>query len=222
MNSVPITLYVSVGAITAALIAGAFSFFNLVASKENKISEFRQSWVDALRNDISVYVARMQLLYPIAQHQINVERGDYEGQENPEAADSVKQKVFELYAEAKVAYCAIHLRINKSETDPVAKKINDDFISALEEANECYAASEYDDLGYRLEQVVKNASALLKMEWNRVRDGEPNYKSSKRAAILIAVGALVAAACVTYALLSNSTSLNAKDATSETVSAGSS
>jgi hypothetical protein len=38
-------------AIVVAIIAGAFSFLGLVLSKEQKISELREAWIDGLRAD---------------------------------------------------------------------------------------------------------------------------------------------------------------------------
>ena len=43
---------VAVGAVVAALIAGTVSLLGLIISKEQKTSEFRQAWIDALRNDL--------------------------------------------------------------------------------------------------------------------------------------------------------------------------
>ena len=54
---VPIQAYFALGAIFAALIAGFFSYLNLIISKESKISEFRQDWVDHLRTEIGNYAA---------------------------------------------------------------------------------------------------------------------------------------------------------------------
>ena len=43
--------YPAVGTICAALIAGLISFVVTVLAKDQKISEFRQAWIDALRSD---------------------------------------------------------------------------------------------------------------------------------------------------------------------------
>ena len=40
-------------ATTAAILAAIASFLGLMISKESKISEFRQKWIDELRKDIS-------------------------------------------------------------------------------------------------------------------------------------------------------------------------
>jgi hypothetical protein len=192
MDNLPAQLFVTIGAITAALIAGAFSFFSLVSSKETKVSEFRQAWIDSLRNDIAVYVARLQTIYPIVVLSSKI------GAHN----NDMKMKIMDIHAEAKVAYNSIQLRINREEKDPKAKKINEDFISALDDANNSFENAKYDVLEKLLTDVVKKATPLLKMEWSRVRDGEPGYINAKRFALFISVGALISAACVTYALLS--------------------
>jgi hypothetical protein len=46
-----------------AMIAGAFSLLGLVISKEQKVSEFRQTWIDALREDISELIAHANLIH---------------------------------------------------------------------------------------------------------------------------------------------------------------
>lgn len=194
MDVYPATIFVALGTVTAALIAGAFSYFNLVASKESKVSEFRQAWIDALRADIAVYVARMQVISAIL-HANEKEKVD--------GKEDLKLKVYEQYGEAKVAHSAIHLRINKNEKDTEAKVINDEFISALEKAHACYQDKKFEEINCRLDNVIRAASALLKMEWNRVRDGEPGYQKSKKYAVRLSIAALVIASILVVALLAN-------------------
>lgn len=42
-----------VGTVAAALVAGGIARGNLIASKETKVSEFRQAWINALRDDLA-------------------------------------------------------------------------------------------------------------------------------------------------------------------------
>lgn len=42
----------SVGAVGAAMIAAFVSFLGLIIGKEQKTSEFRQAWIDALRSEL--------------------------------------------------------------------------------------------------------------------------------------------------------------------------
>lgn len=46
-------IFIALGAVLAAFLTGTVSFISLINSKEQKTSEFRQSWVDNLRNDIA-------------------------------------------------------------------------------------------------------------------------------------------------------------------------
>ena len=54
-------LVAAVATIAAALVAGLVSFIVTVLSKEQKTSEFRQAWIDALRSDIADFVAKNAL-----------------------------------------------------------------------------------------------------------------------------------------------------------------
>lgn len=62
LNQVPPSIYIAIGALMAALIAGLFSYLNMIAAKENKVSEFRQEWINELRNEISILTSASQSL----------------------------------------------------------------------------------------------------------------------------------------------------------------
>ena len=184
MIELPGHFYIAVGAITAAIIAGVFSYFNLVTSKETKISEFRQNWINDLRKDITTYVSSMQSLET------------FENYINDHLEDKIKDldivnKRAELHDAALSAYNSIHLKINKNEKNKKAKEVNDNFLQALDEAHENRKAGETEDIGYLLEQVISNAEALLKREWNRVRDGEKSYRWSKNGALLFLIVTMI-------------------------------
>src|SRR5437764_8500336 len=49
----------AVGAIVAAIIGGFVAFLSLVISKEQTVSNFRQQWIDALRQDIASLVSHI-------------------------------------------------------------------------------------------------------------------------------------------------------------------
>jgi len=48
-----------------AVIAGFVSILGLIISKEQKTSEFRQTWIDSLRSDIASLIARASALQVI-------------------------------------------------------------------------------------------------------------------------------------------------------------
>ncbi len=55
----PSNWLIAAGAVTASLIAGLFSFLSLILSKEQKISEFRQNWIDNVQEDLSTYISSL-------------------------------------------------------------------------------------------------------------------------------------------------------------------
>jgi hypothetical protein len=54
---VPTTAVVAFGTSVAGLITSILSFVTFVSAKENKVSEFRVSWIDGLRNEIASYTS---------------------------------------------------------------------------------------------------------------------------------------------------------------------
>lgn|SRR6266446_644807 len=55
--NIPSSAYPAIGAVMAAIIAAGISFLVTVLAKEQKTSEFRQAWIDALRKDLSEFIA---------------------------------------------------------------------------------------------------------------------------------------------------------------------
>ncbi|MBS3927686.1 MAG: hypothetical protein KGZ65_03740 [Sphingomonadales bacterium] len=46
-------LYMAIGPIIAAIIGAVVTLASLIISKESKLSEFRQAWIDSLRQEIA-------------------------------------------------------------------------------------------------------------------------------------------------------------------------
>lgn len=178
-------LVVALGAVIAALIAGAFSYFNLISSKESKVSEFRQEWINALRQEISVYVSRTLT---------HARLGSYIAS-FPDTSDSSRVDLMREYSrlqeEALTSYHSIHLRINSTEIDELAKKLNDDLLNALNTAAHIHADGPSVELEKSLQTLIRKAEPLLKHEWRRVKSGEPAYRSAKFIAVLVMCVALV-------------------------------
>lgn len=196
MDTLPGQLFIAAGAVIAALIAGAFSYFNLVSAKEAKVSEFRQEWINGLRTEISTYTSRIRAVTTLGNY---IHSSPVEDKYD---IDLLRERS-RLYEEALAAYNSIRLRINKFEKDPAVKKINEEFLIALEMAHDCYKNGDDENNDHRLEQVIEKASPLLKHEWTRVRNGELSYRWAKHGAVILVFGAITAFIGVSYALLSS-------------------
>ncbi|BBC41815.1 hypothetical protein PDPE_1-02656 [Photobacterium damselae subsp. piscicida] len=59
-----------IGALFTAMIAGFFAFINLISSKEQKVSEFRQDWINQLRDAISEYISSLSYLSILYKHHL--------------------------------------------------------------------------------------------------------------------------------------------------------
>lgn len=174
------------GAMFAALIAGYFAFTNLVASKENKISEFRQEWINSLRNSIARYISSLTYLSTLYIHYSA--RPD-ENRDKFEMARDVE----EVYARVNESYNDIIFRINDSEKNPEGRSLNEAFLSALYKTREHYRSNELVKARKACEQLREVSKPLLKHEWKRVKSGEINYRIAKYLAIFVLLSGLSAA-----------------------------
>lgn len=153
--------------IVVALIAAVVSFLGLVISKEQKISDFRQAWINTLRDDISKFITEADRI-----NKLLLEHGTARASEKTDAATEFFRHSPTLIG---ILY-KIELSINPRE------KIFHDLLLALHAIIERfrhegwispYAFQEH------IKQVAEIAQDLLKGEWNRVKRGEPFYEGSR-------------------------------------------
>lgn len=182
MGSLLGQILAAMGAVLAALIAGAFAFFSLVAAKETKVSEFRQAWIDSLRAEIATYISRLHAVNNLGKY---IHENPVEDKYNPELLRE-RSRMFE---ESLSAYNSIILRVNPEEKMEEARRLNESFLAALRRAQSHYEAGQVEVLEDSLRLVASTAAPLLKYEWNRVRRGEPAYERAKHTALGIAVAA---------------------------------
>jgi hypothetical protein len=156
----------------AAGIAATVSLVVTVLSKEQKTSEFRQQWIDALRADIAEWLAETALLYRLTVHLTG------KGQE---ADDRAVEQRFANLVKVRMLRIRIELRLNPNEHTEMF-----DVIKAL-----CVTPPKADKavLNERIAAVAAASQKILKAEWSRVKKGELAFVVTK----FIAVGLLVAA-----------------------------
>lgn len=168
------------GTIFAAFIAGLFSLFTLINNKEQKVSEFRQAWIDGLRKDISEMIAS---LYYIAYY---VSTRNKENKPEPKDIESSHKQY--------VASCAsILTRINALDPDKKLNEINNTFLNALDEVQNEFNKNEYSYAADLTKKVLDASKPLLKEEWERVKAGEKAYRKTKLFAWIILLFGLILA-----------------------------
>ena len=167
-------------------------------SKEAKVSEFRQAWIDALRNDISEVMGLLVTTYEV------------DSVTNNELLYKANRSISALRAR-------ISLRLNMGEDE------SKDLIAALDHLHEvandtvpppgltdsarlAHPKGKMKPLRDATEVITKASQILLKKEWNRVKEGEAVYRRTQTYAWIVFVVLLLVAAtaiikCFCFAMI---------------------
>ena len=171
---------IAIGAISAAIIASFFSFLGLIIAKEQKTSEFRQAWIDSLRNEISQLIASANAIHVAMTSQ------------RLESVTSAWNVVRDDFVAINEAAARIRLRLNPNE------ELSKAVLAKIEEIEGLLAPRklpDYTELNQKEKELVSQASALLKEEWRRVKKGEPTFRVAKWGVV---VAMLLLVAVVTF------------------------
>ncbi|MBC3906181.1 hypothetical protein [Undibacterium umbellatum] len=194
----PIQLAPGLATVVAALLASVLTFAGLVLAKEQKISEFRQAWIDGLRVDLSILFSSIRSMCRAME------------EKSPGMfllANGVgfdQESILELRRGTSEAYYKVLLRLNVLENkhlellkliDDALRKCNEiapslEEIQSVEEAKNGTATNlsiiEI-SIGAKIKTKVKIAldtldesskysTQILKSEWARVKKGEKNFQ----------------------------------------------
>jgi hypothetical protein len=173
---------VAIGAVTAALIAGIVSLLGLIISKEQKTSEFRQAWIDALRSDLTAFLTQINAIHDA----INVKYLDH-----AEKVETLRP----LYIPLNTSTFNILLRINPDEAK--SKRLLD--------AMEAFNALTADETKLTTENIrriekefLASSQVLLKSEWRRVKSGEWTFRIAKLVALIVILAPVVIGGYAAY------------------------
>lgn len=151
----------------------------LVLAKEQKVSDLRQAWIDALREDVAriIAVASEIAFSPVVF-----------GEDKEKDA-----RIVALLEDANLRTYRIKLRINMAEPDSIEldRALNELKSQAQKTPHPPEAEMEAAE-----ERLVAAAQKVMKLEWERVKAGEPWYRRMRillTVFLTIAVTLLVAA-----------------------------
>ncbi|ELJ8822801.1 hypothetical protein [Vibrio parahaemolyticus] len=179
--------YAALGTICAAIITSVFVFINLINSKEQKTSEFRQDWINALRQNISEFTA---VTTTFASMMIYIDSFDTEDEKIKRESDFYKENI-DIANDITKYYNNIQLYVNPIE--------NRTFLSALSKVHSLVTSKRVissEEITEANKDLVTEAQSLLKSEWKRVKRGEMTYRVTK-------LGVFALFAFLTYTLFSN-------------------
>jgi hypothetical protein len=150
--------------IFAAVLSAFVALVALIHAKENKISEFRQAWVDGLRSDISEGISAAATLTVVMQDLDKDTRAQFL---------SEWARLFEVMARIELRLNlkkVLHQRMNEhiQKTKSLLNKLQDD-------------PDDYDQGDWLTLQtdLISASQALLKFEWDRVKRGEIFYRATR-------------------------------------------
>lgn len=158
---------ISIGAIGAAIVAGIISLLSLIISKEQKVSDFRQAWIDALRAELVEFITRINSV-------VDLNQLEWTDEEKRHAAFS---PVFEAI---NTATFSISLRLNPDEgiAQEVLRCMND--MTSLVTDGMLTTGSALRAIEH---QFLESSKELLKIEWQRVKTGESAFRITKGAIV---------------------------------------
>jgi len=158
----------AVGAIGASIVAATFSLIGLTVTKEQKVSDLRQAWIDALRAELSELLEHAHAIHGAASAQY---------QTRQELWSNVK----EHFAGINRVAASIELRLNPNEA--AAKTI----LACLRELEALISSDspiDFKSMAAIERRLVSASQPFLKDEWERVKRGEPTYRIAKHASWL--------------------------------------
>jgi hypothetical protein len=173
-TELPAGSIVAIATVVAALIASAISFVNLTLTKEQKTSEFRQAWIDALREDLATLFASTRAFARATQEAQGVkDRG-----ENNSPFAMTEQKISDLrYQVAETRY-RIQLRLNPKEAEHVELlRLMQVAITKQQEVLDDRGNTE--NALQAIETAAAYAPQILKSEWERVKKGELPFQLAR-------------------------------------------
>lgn len=183
-----------IGTVAAAIVAGGIARANLIVSKETKVSEFRQAWINALRDDLAALFSNTRTLARSVQ-EFRAPQSD-----ETEKFGIDKAKITVVRHGAAETYHRIRLRLNAGQNDHKELLL---LLSAMMGSQQAYMDNKEGDVAEPIAAVEKAAfyaEGVLKAEWEIVKLGERAYRDSLRATQYTLAGSFAVLAALVVGL----------------------
>lgn len=166
----------AIATIVAALVGGGITFLVAVFTKENKVSDFRQNWIEGLREDTARFIG---IWYYVAAELELVPSDEFSSRD---FWRSMKDQFMEL----EILQARIGLRLNPGEHAEVIESLG--FLAQ----GESLTALTHAQRKAEIESFSEEVQRILKSEWTRVKRGEDTYRNIKRVSKwMLAIGAIL-------------------------------
>ena len=141
-------------ALLTTLFASSLALLGLTLGKDNKVSEFRQQWIDGLREDVSEFLANVQHVWAASIGHIS-----------REAPTDALLKVNELSS---------RIRLRLDPCKPESKNL----IAKMKELRDlvCTSGTTEPEMMLSAHAVEDTTIPLLERAWKKVQSGERSYR----------------------------------------------
>ncbi|WP_395600253.1 hypothetical protein [Pseudomonas sp. B19125] len=186
------------GPVVAAALTAAIAFVVSVLAKENKTSEFRQAWIEGLRNDVAELLGDFNML--------EIALDIYIGQSKTDVEQL--SKVDKFFTDNRGEYAKLDALCNK-----VVLRLNPtEHVSLIEKMRVLEGSiGKGSKVSHTLcSELVNEFSIVLKSEWDRVKNGEPTFQMTKKVALRGFVSVVVGGLIVSFIYIYQSYGVNAQ------------
>lgn len=163
----------AIATIIAALATAAITFVSLTLTKEQKTSEFRQAWIDALRQDLSLFFATARAFARATQEH------KFRGKSKEDAPFALTaEKISDLRYQIAEANYRIQLRLNLKEVEH-RELLRLMQVAIKKQQSMLAEEGDTDAILQAIEVAADYAPQILKAEWERVKRGELPYRIAR-------------------------------------------
>lgn len=174
-TSLPTELLVALATVVAALIAAAISFVTMTLTKELKTSEFRQAWIDGLREELAAFFGAARAFA----RAIEASRSPVATPNGTVPLGLTPEKISDLRYQAGEMLSKIMLRLNPEEKEHI--ELLRLLRRSIEEQNTMLAngSSSVESTLKAIDLANEYARPILKKEWVRVKQGEWPFRAAR-------------------------------------------
>ena len=182
MTELPTGLVVIAGAILASIFSVLLTLISLIVSKEQTTSNFRQKWIDALRDDLAIFLT--------SANNISVQTQLLSGSRKPDLTP--KDAIATISDDISSAYASYHriiLRLNPEEH----QKLSGLIVNLERSLSKASTMANAETVGDMCAEIDAESHIVLKNEWNQVKHGEFTFRLVKYIAVVLLLIAVLAA-----------------------------
>ena len=175
--------------ILSAIIAALSALIISILTKEAKISELRQQWIDGLRTELSEFAGTAYHCLKISESLMSIKSNNMAQKMLGEVVgDNYRELSIQsndIFQNLETLAMKITLRMNMEELNPRnLKKQIDAYVKEQENKDSSVQK-------IALTNLTKISQKILKKEWDRVKDGETAFKLVKCISFILSLGLII-------------------------------